>query len=1269
MSIKRPFHAISTLGLICTLALTAWAQGTTSRVTGTVTDNVGAAVPGATVTLTNQTTNVVVGTATTNNSGVYLFDLVQSGSYKVAVEKSGFKRFESTNNTVLINQPATVNVTLEVGGISEVVSVEATAEQVQTATSGNVGTTIEQRTVESLPIVGLRGRNPLELLNFIPGTNTSEGAYFTGGGVHVHGSRDRAFNFTLDGIDINESTAGGSNFTPLRPNPDSLQELQVVTSGFTAELGRSSGAQVTLVTRSGTNDFRGSLFEYYVSKGLIANSYAANVIGSEKPNFVQHIFGGSFGGPLLNPGFGEGTKLGLLRDRAFFFVNMQFLRASDTALQNRTVYTQSVRDGIFRWVRNGVNGTAAVDANGTPLYPACPGPNPTDRCIDSYNIAQGTGIPLDTHLMSYINRMPLPNGFALAGDGLNYARYFFNSPQNEKQWDLHTKFDFKINDANHLYVRYSQGEQNTFGDSANSGRPRFPDADSYRVNTYRLPKNLAINWRSSPTAKFTNEFIFGKSDFEFSFENATVDPGHRHIFNIITDYSSAFAYNARSFRTLQFVDNMTYDLSPHVIKAGVNIRLGRSTDDRSSVAGTLTEGETFFSTSVNNNWDFPTPLPDPAQGQISTTDRNNLQSIINDVLGRVGLVRQAYVNDPNNPGQFADPGTRWLFEANHPELDFYAQDTWRWSRNFIVDLGLRWEMKLNPRPAGGRPILVPDQPFTLGAPATNSLRWTEGDLFDSSYFNLLPTLGFAWDPFNDGKTSIRLNYRKASDRISTFFYSSFIFQNAPGNTFLGSDTAYGTNGGLLRDGLPSTVPTTSPDNLRTPPAFSTGGITLIDPELKFPSIHNWTLSFQRELFAGNVFEFNYVGKKATNLLGGYDANAVNIHASLPGINAGTYLEEFQKIADNPAYSSPLINRLWAGNASNPAGTNRLRAIYGASTGSIPMGNAAGVALNISQRLCGTTERNAGLCTTPQIGQRLLAIHGVDSFFQPFSQYTGGLFVIDSNDFSFYNGLEFIMKRRLRSGISYNIGYTWAVSKDTRSYDPTFTAVATGSGQTAGNTPLDNYDRAANYSWSDFDRRHSLLGTYLVEMPFGSGKRFRANNSVLNYMISGWQLAGTVRITSGRPFTVYSGTNTVSNTRQSYASCDGCPRSMGEVHQGDYNAPGTGLRNWYFTDAERDRFYQPGAGDPGNTGRNYFIGPGYFQTDVSLSRKFKFTETLSFDIRVDARNLTNSVSFDMPSTVLPFAYRVDGFTSSLFGRINADVTTAPRRVQLSGRLNF
>src|SRR5688572_24215698 len=333
MPMRKPILAF----LLLTVCLTAVAlgQGTASRVTGTVVDEKGSVVPGAVVTLTNEATQSVL-TTETSSGGTYVFDSIQVGKYTVSVEKQGFKKAVSVGNTANVNQPLTVDVTLEVGGLAETVQILGSAEAVQTSSSGNLGNTVEQRTLVTLPIVGNRGRNPLEFINFQPGVVTGAN---TGGGVHVHGSRDRAFNFTLDGIDINDTTAGGSNFTPIRTNPDSLTEFQVVTSNFTAELGRSSGAQVTLVTRAGQNEFHGSLFEFYQTPRFHANEYVNTINNAGRPQFVQHIFGGSVGGPVILPKFGEGgasTYNG--KNKTFFFTNLQLLRTKQAFFVNRTVY-------------------------------------------------------------------------------------------------------------------------------------------------------------------------------------------------------------------------------------------------------------------------------------------------------------------------------------------------------------------------------------------------------------------------------------------------------------------------------------------------------------------------------------------------------------------------------------------------------------------------------------------------------------------------------------------------------------------------------------------------------------------------------------------------------------------------------------------------------------------------------------------------------------------------------------------------------------------
>lgn len=1229
------------------------AQGTTSRVTGTVTDSSGAAVSGATVTLTNEGTQTVL-TTETSDSGAYAFDLIQVGNYQVTVEKQGFKRVVSTGNTININQPATINLALEVGDVSAVVNVQSTVEEVQTSSSGNIGSTVEQRTVEALPIVGTRGRNPLELLNFQPGVVNGAN---TGGGVHVNGSRDRAFNFTLDGIDINESTAGGSNFTPLRVNPDSIQEFQIVTSNATAELGRSSGAQVTFVTRSGTNRFTGTAFEFYQTPEFNANEYQNNLNGRPKNQFVQHIFGGSLGGPII-------------KNRLFFFSNLQLLRAYDTVLVTRTVYTQAARDGLFRYISGTIvnpNGTVTqrqnapagvtnptVDANGNPLFPNCSA-TVTTNCIAAYNIANNpSGIGVDPNLSRLINAMPLPDNFSV-GDGLNTAGYNFGAPQRERQYDFVSRFDYKIADNNSLYVRYAQGSQSTFGDGGNGGRPVFPNSPNL-VDTFRKPKNLAINNRFSPTATVTNEFIFGYSQFGFDFTTAQPDTTLPFAFNLIATPNTNFSYNARSFRTLQFVDNLTMIRGNHVVKGGVNFRIGRAVDDRASVAGTNIEPTIFFNAGANTFGAFA--LPTTGINTSTGGDLANLRSTINNLLGRVGSFSQAFVSDPDNPSQFATANTRYNFVANYPEYDFYIQDNWKARPNLTFDLGLRYEPKLSPS-SDGRPILAPDKSVTLGASAANDIRFVERKLFENDLNNFSPSVGVAWDPFSDGKTSIRANYRLAYDRIPSFLFSSSIFQSTPGNTNFGFNSAYnsgtlaqfnsGGNASLLRNGLPTLAPTLTPDALRQPVPLGPGALTVIDPNLKFPEIHQYTASVQREVFKNTVLEITYIGKRATNLFGGYDANQVNIRATDPRCPGETFLSAFQAAqgsATQAPQSSCLVNLLVGG--ANPAAsltTFRSAAQFGTQLGA---NSVAAVAGAISGR------SGAAGSTTPS-----LTANGFSPFFfQRFPQFTGGLNVLDSNDYSRYNGLEIILKRRISSGLGFQIGYTLSKSKDTRSFDPTFTTVSRGAVQSASSTPFDVNNRRLNYALSDFDRRNVLQATYVYELPFGRGKMFASDlPRALDYVLGGWQIAGNLLWSSGRPFTVYSGANTFSNVVQSTVNCLECTPHLGRLIQEN----GT---NYFFSAEDRARFSVPEPGALGNTGRNFFIGPRFFQTDASLSKKFKLTERFNFDLRLDARNLTNNPSFDIPSAV-----RGAPTESATFGRIRDSVTSTARRMQVSIKLNF
>ncbi|HET6892048.1 MAG TPA: TonB-dependent receptor, partial [Pyrinomonadaceae bacterium] len=1201
-------------------------------------------------------------------------DSVQVGIYTVTVEKQGFKKFVSTGNAANVNQPTTINVTLEVGALEEVVQVTAAAETVQTSSSGNFGNTVDERTLEALPIVGTRGRNPLEFINFQPGVVTGAN---TGGGVHVHGARDRAFNFTLDGIDINETSAGGSNFTPLRPNPDSITQFQVITSNFTAENGRSSGAQVTLVTKSGTNEFHGNLFEFYQTPRFHANEYQNTIntrlvngqrVPTSKPQFVQHIFGGSLGGPLPLPRFGEGGR-SIWDGKTFFFVNMQLLRTSQSIFVNRTVYTADARAGLFRFGVGRANANAAaatpiVDANGNPVLPVCSA-SITTLCIRTFNAAASSPLGFDPTTQRLIGLTPLPNNFTV-GDGLNTAGFSWVAPQTERQYDLSTKFDHNFNDRHSMFIRYAQGEQNTICDNVNGGLARFPGLPCF-VDTLRNPKNLAVSYRATLSSRVVNELVVGFNRFTFSFNNPDLNADFNSpvILNIPTDplNASPIINNARTLTTYQLVDNLSWLHGEHTFKFGTNLRFQKHLDNRSSVAGFNTRETVFLATADN-----PVPASFGTRGAATTginlTDRGRLESYVNDMFGRFGRMNQGFVAIDDST--FGPPGTRFFYEAQYPEYDFYAQDSWKLRPNLTVDYGVRWEVRLSPR-APDNIILRPEQAVRVGEQPTNQIRFEEGKLYDDAWKNFAPTVGFAWDPFSSGKTSIRGNYRLAYDRTNTFVFSSFIFQSAPGLTrgitLLATDPSFGgTANALLRNGLPVLNPnTTTPLAFRTPPPFSVNTLTVVDPNMTYPRTHQYGFSVQREFGWNTVLEVNYIGRRGQKLYGGYDANQVII-------NSNGFLAAFKQLQDPATRASVLtdpnflINRLLAGDTrlqpvttGGPLETGAQFLLRQAVGGSVPLPNGS-LATNIID--AGSVASAASLITTgvrTAGGVPVFVANGFSPFFfQAFPQFSGAVNVIDNNDISRYNALEIQVSKRASRGLSFQLSYTLAKSEDTRSFDPAFTVAGRGTTFTASNTPYDINNRRANLARSDFDRRHAFQGYFTAELPFGRNRRFLSDvNGFVDRLVGGWELAGIIRWFSGRPFTVYSGINSVSQVVQSPASCNGCSSNLGSITLENG-------RNVFFDAGDRAVFFAPPAGELGNTGRNFFTGPPFRSLDITLAKRIRFDESRNLELRFEAQNATNTPSFDFPTAVI---------SNSAFGSVGGAVVSGSRKVQWAAKFNF
>jgi len=409
---------------------------------------------------------------------------------------------------------------------------------------------------------------------------------------------------------------------------------------------------------------------------------------------------------------------------------------------------------------------------------------------------------------------------------------------------------------------------------------------------------------------------------------------------------------------------------------------------------------------------------------------------------------------------------------------------------------------------------------------------------------------------------------------------------------------------------------------------------VVDPNLKTPRTHQWALNIQREVARNTIIDIAYIGRRGTHLLGAYNVNQTQIYTN-------GFLEAFNTV--KAGGESSLMNSLLSKDTRLNPGETGSQMVRRLNAAQLSLNSVGALASSIATRL-----QNGVSVTALSANQPFVLI--------PFPQFSS-LNVLDSNDFSTYNALEAQLTRRFSNGISFNAAYTLAKSLDTRSFDPTLTVVGTGNASTAADTPFDINNRRLNYAYSDFDRRHSFQWNVVAELPFGKGKRFlHSPSGLIERLAGGWEVTGFGRVTSGRPFTAFSGTNTVSNVNQSTANCNGCGRGDGTA----FTEAASGLL-WYFDAADRAKFSAPGAGQFGNTGRNFFIGPHWFQIDASLLKRVPLTERLRLEVRADATNLTNTPLWDVPTAVR---------TSGTFGNFTGPLETpGSRKIQLGAKVSF
>lgn len=1214
----RVYLRIPSLLLVASLGL--FCQTSTTQLSGTVSDTSAASVPAAKVTATNEATGLTYSVETTE-AGLYAFPSIPVGSYTLSVEKTGFKKFQLTRIVLQINTPATVNAKLDIGAATETVQVEATAETLQTnnATIGNV---IERKVIEAMP---LNGRNPLNLLIFEPGV-----VQRSGNQVSVNGARTGAGNVTIDGIEANESTNPNPTQNIFRLNPDNVQEFKVTTQNPSADEGRNSGANVSVATRSGTNQFHGTAFEFFRNTKLNANEFYSNAQGLEKPIIKLNQYGFELGGPIK-------------RNKTFFFGSWQgqkvnFADPIDKAFgESVDLYRSTALSGIFRYFV--VDNRAPLTVNGqritqnTPLLVNTDGSlapgvrncaSPTDaNCIQSFNIFANDPLRrgLDPAVAKVLGAYPAPNSNN-AGDGLNTGIFQWNSPFQIRGPQYLARIDHVISDKHNLFGRYLGAEQSTLGGDPLNSRPQVLPGFPARGEVFRPATNIAVGLRSVISPRLVNELTLGFSRFDFLFTQGEANPlfpnAPRFTFNNSDVDYVAGPRTRRAVNTYQIINNMTYVTGAHVLKFGGNIRMYQHNDQRGDVGGvSLTPAISLSRTTrPPTGFTFPALATATAPG-IASNDLNRLQGMVNDLLGIPATLAHNFLGDLKSdtfaPFLTGDKSVSlWAQGQRTKQYNFFFQDEWKIRRNLTMSVGARWELNPPPTEAGGR-VYVPNKDIT-GAEGLVSFVKADRWFKNLNAGAVAPRLSFAWSPGGSTKTVIRTGYGLAFDPVATFQVTS-VASAVPGQVYrctavVGGTTTAGCAGvpDVRLSQLPTELapPTAKPSSQLTPPVSlqnTAATARVFDQNLKLPTVHMWNFTVQRDFGRGYVMSLGYVGRRGTRLWRSWDMNQIDAAPLLPSFLAmqrniaiGGGCRADGTLANNtpcsgavavPWIQQGIITQAFANSAAS-------------TTDLAPAQNAAGnMALRLEQNTLA-----AKLRPNQQFGQILMLDNGADSN---------------------YHSLQTSLHKRFDSaGLLFGGSYTLGKSIDNLSVDPVAATTGGGLTTTAARTPADGRNYRNERARSDYDQRHVINMTGVYELPFGKGKPIFGNvNKPVNTIIGGWSLNGIYTFQSGEPFSIRSGFLTANNVAQSRAAL---APGVTELPKAKLQSKPGVVGPVFFQDASQ--FANPGPGQLG-LGRNIFQGPTFWNMDLGIAKGFQVAEKVRLTFRAEIFNALNHANFRNP----------------------------------------
>jgi hypothetical protein len=1293
--------------------------GTTS-LRGNVLDKSHAAIGGAKVTLLDPAKGFQQET-TTSSSGEFEFLALPPATYSLVVEKDGFRRYEQTSVQLLVNVPTSLNLTLQVGSVATQVEVSAQTETINTS-DASIGIAFNENQVKQLP---LESRNVPDLLSLQTGVlytgnrpdidkdvDTRSGA--------VNGARSDQSNITVDGVSVNDK--GGHSFTSVLPvTLDSVQEFRVTTSNYGADEGAAGGAQVALVTKSGTNAFHGSAYEYNRNSAVSANDYfikAAQLESgdpNEPPKLNRNIFGGSLGGPIL-------------KNRLYFFMNFEGYRDAEAVSAVRTVPTAAMRDGVIQYLclnqdttacpGNTVQGISGASYSAPAGYFALsPG---QITAMDSTSL--GPHGPNPTVLQYMNSTYPLPND-STVGDGVNTAGYRFRAPtDNTKNWYI-AKLDYNITtDGKHrLSVSGSLANENAAGAPFLPGTA--PEQDIVNYN-----KGIVAGYTAVLSSSLVNSFRYG-----FVRQSVGTIGDSDQVWNYLQAFDQGITYSSAFQRPIHnFTDDMSWIHGKHTWQIG--FQFGFLRDHETNQNNSFSIGQANPDWLLNSGLSGPAnPSPlnpgNPANGypKVDSSFVSSYDYSMTSLLGMITLGDAVYNYDRqgNTLAQGAPVARHFAEDA----YEMYLQDVWKVKPNLTVTLGLRyslfsppWEtngLQVGPNinlgdwfdargsgmlqglPSNAQPLVS----YDFSGPANGKPSYYNWD-----YHNLGPRVAIAWSPDyssgllgslfgGKGKSSIRAGFGIVYDRVGESLVDTFDQNGSFGlATSLNNPSDALTSITAPRLTSMNTIPSLDySGNPILPPApvasfpqtypVGTGAITWgVDQNLKTPYSYTLDLAVSREFKSGFTLDVAYVGRLSHRLLAQDDlAMPLDIFDKKSGIDYFTAEDALAKLfrpqltagassptlSFNPNQLPANVQQFWKDQIQPlvPGGAYTLSGC----TGTNPQGNPNVMSTTnpivfAFDVFCGTSFNDSlalynldynGIPDFNNPNQSYFTSGGQYSYYSP--QYSS-LYAWRSIAWSNYNALQVSLRHHMTHGLQFDFNYTFSKSIDISSDAERVGPASTGSLLGLNNNIINAWNPDAQKGVSSFDATHQFNANWILELPFGRGRFIGKDaNRLVDAFIGGWQLSGLFRLTSGFPVTVDNGFSNFPTNFEMEGNAD----QIAPVKTGVFF--NTGTPNIFANGPAAISSFAPAyAGQSGQ--RNTIRGDGYFGIDMGLAKRWimPWSEKQSLQFRWEVFNITNSVRFDVQSALLSNSLGLG--SGSSFGNYSG-LLTNPRIMQVALRYEF